>query len=189
MNPVSTPLPGVILIELDAFRDARGYFLETYHLEKYRQAGMPDHFVQDNFSYSSQGTLRGLHAQLRKPQAKLVRVISGEIWDVVVDIRPDSPTYRKWFGVNLSAQRPMQVYVPVGFAHGFCVLSETAEVEYKCSDFYDPSSELHLLWNDPDFQIQWPIKNPNLSTKDSDGKTLREVEVDLRRSFPTPKSK
>src|SRR5205085_1340432 len=130
---------GVIHIELDVYRDARGYFLESFHKEKYAEAGIPGPFVQDNVSRSCRNTLRGLHAQLSRPQAKLVHVVSGEIWDVAVDIRPDSPTYKKWYGVTLSAEKPSQLYVPVGFAHGFCVTSEIAEVEYKCSDIYDPS--------------------------------------------------
>jgi dTDP-4-dehydrorhamnose 3,5-epimerase len=174
-----TPLPGVILIELDAYRDARGHFLETFHKKKYQDAGIAGPFVQDNFSKSSRGTLRGLHAQLTHPQAKLVQIVSGEIWDVAVDIRPGSPTYKKWYGVTLSSEKPMQLYIPIGYAHGFCVLSESAEVEYKCSDLYDPSNELHLLWNDPDLAIQWPIKEPLLSAKDKDGVSLRQIEPKL----------
>jgi len=174
-----TPLPGVIQIELDVFRDARGYFLESYHQKKYADAGIPGPFVQDNISRSSRGTLRGLHAQLTHPQAKLVHVISGEIWDVAVDIRPDSPTFKKWYGATLNAEKPVQLYVPAGFAHGFCVLSDIAEVSYKCTDLYDPSNELHLLWNDPDLGIQWPIKMPVLSAKDAAGVRLREVENKL----------
>ena len=183
MKFVTTPLPGVILIELDAYPDPRGFFVETYHQKKYAEGGIRGPFVQDNFSRSSKGTLRGLHAQLTRPQGKLVRVVSGEIWDVAVDIRPKSPSYKKWYGVHLSAQQPQQLYVPVGFAHGFCVLSDIAEMEYKCTDLYDPSNELHLLWNDPDVAIQWPIENPILSTKDRDGVTLRAIESKLVKSF------
>ena len=174
-----TPLPGVVHIELDVFRDPRGYFLESYHREKYTQAGINGSFVQDNISKSSKGTLRGLHAQLTHPQAKLVHVISGKIWDVAVDIRPSSPTYKKWFGIELSSEQPTQLYIPVGFAHGFCVLSETTEVLYKCTDLYDPSNELHLLWNDPDIAIRWPITSPTLSPKDHDGVSLRQIEPKL----------
>jgi dTDP-4-dehydrorhamnose 3,5-epimerase len=176
-NP--TPLSGVILIELDVFPDPRGYFLESYHQKRYAEAGIPGPFVQDNISKSSKGTLRGLHAQLTHPQAKLIQVISGEIWDVAVDIRPESPTYKKWYGVMLSTQIPTQLYVPVGFAHGFCVVSENADVSYKCTDLYDPSNELHLIWNDPDIGIDWPIKTPVLSTKDAAGVRLRDIETKL----------
>jgi dTDP-4-dehydrorhamnose 3,5-epimerase len=176
-NP--TPLPGVMHIELDVFRDARGYFLESHHQKKYAAAGIAGPFVQDNISKSEKGTLRGLHAQLSHPQAKLVHVIAGTIWDVAVDIRPNSPTYKKWFGVTLSDEKPAQLYVPVGYAHGFCVLSDSAEVHYKCTDLYDPSNELHLLWNDPDLAIAWPIQKPNLSSKDLAGVTLRQVESKL----------
>lgn len=183
MKFIATPLPGVILIELDAFPDPRGYFLETYHQKKYAEGGIPGPFVQDNFSRSSKGILRGLHAQLTHPQGKLVRVVSGEIWDVAVDIRPNSPTYKKWYGVHLSAQQPRQLYVPVGYAHGFCVLSDIAEMEYKCTDLYDPSNELHLLWNDPDLGIRWPLQSPILSIKDRDGVALRAIESKLVKSF------
>jgi dTDP-4-dehydrorhamnose 3,5-epimerase len=175
----ATPLPGVIHIELDVFRDSRGYFLESYHLQKYADAGIPGPFVQDNVSQSCQGTLRGLHAQLTHPQAKLVHVLSGDIWDVAVDIRPESPTYKKWYGVTLSAEKPAQLYIPIGFAHGFCVLSDMARVEYKCTDRYDPSNELHLRWDDPDLAIQWPIQDPVLSPKDAAGVSLRQIEAKL----------
>jgi dTDP-4-dehydrorhamnose 3,5-epimerase len=177
-----TPLAGVIHIELDVYRDPRGYFLESYHQKKYAEAGISGPFVQDNISQSSQGTLRGLHAQLTHPQAKLVHVVSGEIWDVAVDIRPESPTYKKWYGVTLSALKPAQLYIPVGFAHGFCVTSETAEVSYKCTDLYDPSNELHLIWNDPELAIAWPIKTPVLSVKDAAGVRLRDIEKKLVKS-------
>ena len=185
----STPLPGVILIELDSFPDPRGYFMETFHQKKYAEGGIVGPFVQDNFSKSSKGTLRGLHAQLTHPQGKLVHILSGEIWDVAVDVRPASPTYKKWYGVRLSADKTQQLYVPAGFAHGFCVLSETAMVEYKCTDLYDPTHELHLLWNDPDIAIQWPIQNPLVSGKDREGVTLRHIEPQLAQYFARPKSK
>src|SRR5439155_15469439 len=154
----STALPGVLLVELDSFPDGRGVFLETYHQDKYRKAGILDTFVQDNFSRSTRFTLRGLHAQFEHAQAKLVQVLSGKIWDVAVDVRPDSPTYKKWYGIYLSSEKPTQIYVPAGFAHGFCVLSDTAEMLYKCTDIYAPDQELHLLWNDPDLAVQWPIR-------------------------------
>ncbi len=178
-----TPLPGVIHIELDVYRDPRGYFLESYHAAKYAQAGITGPFVQDNISKSSRSTLRGLHAQLVRPQGKLVHVVTGEIWDVAVDIRPSSPTYKKWYGITLSEQHPCQLYIPAGFAHGFCVLSEAAEVQYKCTDLYDPSSEIHLAWNDPDLAIAWPIRNPVLSVKDQQGVTIRQIERDLSSAF------
>ncbi len=170
-----TSLPGVILIDLDVYRDARGYFLESYHQKKYAEGGIPGPFVQDNISKSSRGTLRGLHAQLTHAQGKLVQVLSGTIWDVAVDIRPDSPTFKKWFGVDLSADQPRQLYIPVGYAHGFCVLSDTAEVAYKCTDLYDPSNELHVSWNDPDLGIAWLVKEPVLSKKDAEGVTIQQI--------------
>jgi dTDP-4-dehydrorhamnose 3,5-epimerase len=184
-----TPLPGVIHIELDTYRDERGYFLENYHQVKYTKAGIDGPFLQDNISTSSRGTLRGLHAQMTHPQAKLVHIISGEIWDVAVDVRPDSPTYKKWYGITLSSEHPAQLYVPIGYAHGFCVLSASAEVLYKCTDVYDPSNELHLLWNDPDLAIPWPIQNPTLSPKDRDGVSLRQIEPQLAHAFGWSKSK
>jgi len=184
-----TPLPGVQLIEPDVFADPRGYFLESYHQTKYAVGGIRGPFIQANISKSCKGTLRGLHAQLTHPQAKLVHIVLGEIWDVVVDIRPDSPTYRKWYGVTLSSEKPQQLYVPVGYAHGFCVESDTAIVEYKCTEVYDPSHELHLMWNDPDIGIQWPVKDPVLSKKDQAGISLRQAEPLLQRHFATTKSK
>jgi dTDP-4-dehydrorhamnose 3,5-epimerase len=186
-NP--TPLPGVLLIEPDVFSDPRGYFLESYHQKKYAESGISGPFVQSNLSKSSQGTLRGLHAQLARPQAKLIHIVSGEIWDVAVDARPDSPTYKKWYGTILSSEKPRQMYVPVGFVHGFCVLSDSAIVEYQCTDLYDPSSELHLLWNDPEIGIEWPVKDPVLSAKDRTGMTLRQAEPLLKRHFTKIKSK
>jgi dTDP-4-dehydrorhamnose 3,5-epimerase len=176
MKVVPTPLSGVLVVEPDVYRDARGFFLENYHQKKYAAAGLPERFVQDNHSKSSRGILRGLHAQLSKPQGKLVRVIAGEIFDVVVDIRKGSPTYKGWFGVTLSAENFKQCYVPPGFAHGFCVTSDSAEVEYKVTDFYDPGDELHLIWNDPDLAISWPINDPILSPKDSAGLRLKDLE-------------
>jgi dTDP-4-dehydrorhamnose 3,5-epimerase len=163
--------------------------METYHQKKYADAGIPGPFVQDNFSKSSKGTLRGLHAQMTRPQAKLVHIVAGEIWDVAVDVRPASAHYKKWYGVRLSSEQHRQLYIPVGFAHGFCVLSDSALVEYKCTDLYDPSNELHLLWNDPDLAIDWPVQNPVLSAKDAAGSTLRQIEPSLARHFAIPKSK
>jgi len=159
-------LPEVILVEPDVHRDARGFFLETYHLEKYREGGVPGPFVQDNHSRSVRGTLRGLHAQHRRPQGKLVRAVDGEMFDVAVDIRRASPTFGRWIGVRLSGENFRQLYVPAGFAHGFCVLSEVVHVEYKCTDFYDPGDEIGLAWNDPDVGIEWPVSDPIVSEKD-----------------------
>lgn len=166
MNLIPTNLPGVLIIEPRVFRDERGFFLETYHAQRYREAGLDAAFVQDNHSRSTRGTLRGLHWQAERPQGKLVRVLVGEIYDVAVDIRPDSPTFGKWVGVTLSADNFRQAWIPPGFAHGFCVTSEVAEVEYKCTDFYDPPSERGLIWNDPEVAIAWPIQDPILSERD-----------------------
>lgn len=166
MQFVRTELSGVIVIEPDVYRDDRGFFLETYHARKYAEGGVAATFVQDNHSRSVRGTVRGLHAQRSLPQGKLVRVVQGEIFDVVVDVRRGSPTFARWIGVTLSAANFRQCYVPPNFAHGFCVLSDTAELEYKCTDFYDPSDEIRLLWNDPDIGIAWPVRAPLLSDKD-----------------------
>jgi dTDP-4-dehydrorhamnose 3,5-epimerase len=166
MKLISTSLPGVLIIEPRVFRDERGFFLETYHAERYREAGLDATFVQDNHSRSMRGTLRGLHWQAERPQGKLVRVLVGEIYDVAVDIRPDSPTFGQWVGFTLSADNFRQAWIPPGFAHGFCVTSEVAEVEYKCTDFYDPPSERGLIWNDPEVGIVWPIQDPILSARD-----------------------
>ena len=179
MKTTPTELPGVLIVEPDVFKDSRGYFLETYQEKKYAQAGIPDRFVQDNRSLSRRGTLRGLHAQLRSPQAKLIHVISGEIFDVVVDIRKGSPTYRKWIGVTLSGDNFRQLFVPRDFAHGFYVVSNSAEIQYKVTGFYDPSDELHLLWNDPAIGITWPEGERLLSEKDREGRPLSAWEAKL----------
>jgi dTDP-4-dehydrorhamnose 3,5-epimerase len=180
MNFIPTELPGVILIEPKVFRDERGFFLETYHQAKFAQAGLDVTFVQDNHSRSVKGTLRGLHAQWRQPQGKLIRVIAGEILDVVVDIRQDSPTFGRWLGVHLSAENFRQLYVPPGFVHGFRVLSETAEVLYKCTALYDPSDEIGIIWNDPEIGIDWGIQEPLLSEKDRRLPTLRALMQQLQ---------
>jgi len=176
MKFLTTALPGVLIIEPDVYRDERGFFLENYHQKKFTDGGLPVRFVQDNHSRSKQGILRGLHAQLKHPQGKLVRVVRGEVFDVAVDIRRGSPTYKRWVGVNLSADNFRQCYVPPGFAHGFCVTSGEAEMEYKVTDYYDPADELHMIWNDPDLAIQWPVQNPLLSPKDQAGARLKEIE-------------
>ena len=164
------------MLEPDVYKDSRGFFLETYHQEKYAALGMLDPFVQDNHSRSARGTLRGLHAQLRHPQGKLVRALAGEIFDVMVDIRRGSPTYKQWYGINLSAENFRQCYVPTGYAHGFYVLSDFAEVEYKCTALYDPSDELRLLWNDPAIGIAWPPGPRLLSSKDEAALPLSQCE-------------
>ena len=171
-----TSLPGVLLIEPTVHRDDRGFFLETYHREKYRAGGLGASFVQDNHSRSRRGTLRGLHAQGRRPQGKLVRCIEGEIFDVAVDMRRGSPTFGRWTGATLSAENFHQLYVPGDFLHGFCVTSDIAQVEYKCTDVYDPEGEIGVAWNDPDIGIDWPIAEPLLSAKDAAAPRLKEIE-------------
>lgn len=175
MKFIPTDLPGVILIEPDVYRDSRGFFLETYHQKKYAERGIEGPLVQDNHSHSQRGTLRGLHAQIRRPQGKLVRAVEGEMFDVAVDIRRGSPTFGKWVGFVLSGENFWQLWIPGGFAHGFCVLSDRVHVEYKCSDFYDPGDELGIAWNDPDIGIDWPIHDPILSSKDASAPRLAEV--------------
>jgi len=174
MKFMETKLAGVMIVEPDVFHDGRGFFMETYRADKYRQGGIEAQFVQDNHSRSAQNTIRGLHAQRRHPQAKLVRALSGAILDVVVDIRRDSPAYLQWLAVELSAENFRQIFIPAGYAHGICVLSELAEIEYKCTDYYDPGDELRIIWNDPSIGIQWPVKVPLLSPKDRQALTLKE---------------
>jgi dTDP-4-dehydrorhamnose 3,5-epimerase len=175
MRVTETELPGVLLIEPVVHRDGRGFFVETYHADRYRQHGIAAPFVQDNHSRSTQGTLRGLHLQLQRPQGKLIRVIEGEILDVAVDVRRGSPSFARWVSVRLSAENFLQVYVPPGFAHGFCVVSAIAQVEYKCTDLYDPASEIGVAWNDPAIGIAWPTRSPLLSDRDSRHPTLAAI--------------
>ena len=175
MKVFPTDLDGVLVIEPQVHRDDRGFFAETYHAARYAAAGIDATFVQDNHSRSVQGTLRGLHAQLARPQAKLLRVLRGSIFDVVVDVRLGSPTFKRWVGVELSDENFKQIFVPIGFAHGFCVLSDVAEVEYKCSDVYQPGDELGLAWNDPEIGVAWPVAEPLLSAKDREGKPLARL--------------
>ncbi|HVO33235.1 MAG TPA: dTDP-4-dehydrorhamnose 3,5-epimerase [Elusimicrobiota bacterium] len=184
----TTPLAGVLLIEPRVFRDDRGFFLESFNERRFREAGLDVRFVQDNHSRSARGTLRGLHAQLRHPQGKLVRVIEGEVFDVCVDIRRGSPTYRKWYGVRLSQENFLELYIPPGYAHGFYVLSPFAQFEYKCTDFYDPADELHVIWNDNDIGIEWPDADPRLSPKDAAGARLKDIEPQLPTYDPKRKS-
>ena len=164
-----------MLIEPDVYRDSRGWFMETYHATKYQEGGVPEVFVQDNCSSSIKHTLRGLHTQLVRPQGKLIRVIRGKIFDVAVDIRRGSSTFLSWVGVELDGEHFHQLYVPPGFAHGFCVLSEVAEMEYKCTDFYHPQGELTIRWNDPAIGITWPIAAPLLSPKDEAGLSVADA--------------
>jgi dTDP-4-dehydrorhamnose 3,5-epimerase len=175
MKFLPTALPEVVLVEPDVFRDDRGFFLETYQKLKYGGAGLPEEFVQDNHSFSIRGTLRGLHAQIRRPQGKLIRAVLGEIFDVAVDIRPESPTFGRWVGEVLSGENYRQLYVPPGFAHGFCVMSESAHVLYKCTTFYEKEDEIALLWNDPAIGISWPTETPLLSPRDLAAPKLAEI--------------
>ena len=179
MKAIATQLPGVLIIEPEVHRDARGFFLETYHQRKYVEIGVPGPLVQDNHSHSMRGTLRGLHAQIERPQGKLVRAVQGEMFDVAVDIRRGSPTFGRWVGVVLSADNFRQLWIPPGFAHGFCVLSDQVDVEYKCSDFYNPGDELTVLWSDPEIGIEWPVREPILSAKDAVAPRLAEVMARL----------
>jgi dTDP-4-dehydrorhamnose 3,5-epimerase len=172
-----TDIPGVVLCVPDVLRDARGFFFECYRAEQYRAAGIADTFVQDNRSCSRKGVLRGLHFQLRRPQAKLIACLRGEIFDVAVDVRVGSPTFGKWSAAVLSEANHHQLYVPGGFAHGFCVLSEEAEIQYKCSDYYDPADDRGVRWNDPELGIAWPVSEPVLSAKDMAQPFLKSAEL------------
>lgn len=176
MQVIDTKIDGVKVIQPTVFSDTRGFFMETF--EKRRFQDMLDidlDFVQDNYSRSSRGVLRGLHYQDIKPQGKLVRVVRGEVYDVAVDIRPDSPTFGKWEGIVLSEENKTQLWIPPGLAHGFVVLSESADFEYKCTDYYSPEHERCLMWNDPDVGVVWLVSHPVLSEKDKNGKFLREL--------------
>jgi dTDP-4-dehydrorhamnose 3,5-epimerase len=178
MKVVQTDLPGVLLIEPAVYGDERGFFLETWSAARSASQGLPTSFVQDNLSRSSRGVLRGLHLQNPNSQGKLIHVLEGEVFDVAVDVRRGSPDFGRWVGFNLSGENHRQVYVPEGFAHGFCVLSETALFAYKCTDVYNPNAELSVLWNDPAIGIEWPIAEPLLSSKDRNGMPLREIPAE-----------
>lgn len=179
LNRIETSLPGVCLLQPKVFADPRGFFLESYHREKFAALGITATFVQDNHSRSTRGVLRGLHYQLLHPQAKLCRVIEGQVLDVAVDIRLGSPTFGKFTSAVLTAQNHEQIYIPAGFAHGFLVLSETAQFLYKCSDFYDPSDEHGILWNDPALNIPWGVTDPILSDRDRKNPPLAQVPPEL----------
>jgi dTDP-4-dehydrorhamnose 3,5-epimerase len=176
MQFLPTELAGVIVIEPRAFEDERGYFMETFHKQKFAAAGIDVEFVQDNHSRSRRGVLRGLHYQLAYPQGKLVRAVAGKIFDVAVDLRRSSPTFARWYGCELTESNRRQMYIPPGFAHGFCVLSDAADVIYKCTQLYHPEDERTLLWNDSSLGIQWPVANPVVSPKDARGQMLVDCD-------------
>ncbi len=179
MKIVESALPDVLIVEPDIFADARGAFLETFHGAKYAEGGIQGPFVQDNFAVSRRGVLRGLHYQSPHAQGKLVSVTEGTVFDVAVDIRKGSPTFGRWVGIELSADNRRQLYIPPGFAHGYCVLSETAGFWYKCTDFYAPKDEHGIVWNDPTLKIGWPISSPILSAKDAAYQTLAAMTEHL----------
>lgn len=175
MKIIQTELPGALVLEPKIFGDPRGYFFELWRNENLKEIGIQNPFVQDNVSLSQKGVLRGLHYQDPFAQGKLVSVLQGSILDIAVDLRKDSPTFLKWFGVELSQDNKRQFFVPPSFAHGFLVLSQEAIVMYKCTDYYHPETEKTILWNDPDLDVRWPIQSPALSERDSKGKTLRQL--------------
>lgn len=175
MRVLPTELPEVLVIEPSIHRDSRGFFFESYNAERYGTSGIKGAFVQDNHSRSQRNTVRGLHLQVARPQAKLIRVLVGQIFDVAVDVRVGSPTFGKWVGVELSADSFRQYYIPEGFAHGFSVLSDSAEIEYKCTDFYDPAGQIGIAWNDPDLAIPWRVSEPILSDRDRVNPMLRDA--------------
>ncbi len=178
MNVIPTKLQDAVIIEPKVFGDDRGFFLETFQTERYAElAGITLPFVQDNHSRSAKGVLRGLHFQKTKPQGKLVRVVCGEVFDVAVDIRPSSPSFGQWEGVLLNEDNKRQFWVPPGFAHGFVVLSDSADFEYKCTDYYDPADEGAIIWNDPDLNIDWPCDNPQPSGKDAVAPLFKELSL------------
>lgn len=178
MDVQATAIPGLLLIQPKVFRDPRGFFTETFQRQRYRDAGIASEFVQDNFSRSSKGTLRGLHYQIQHSQGKLVQVLRGKIFDVVVDLRKSSPSFGRWLGFELGEENCQQVFVPTGCAHGFCVLTDSVDFTYKCTDYYFPEHERTLLWNDPTIGIEWPLTDePILSAKDRAGVPLERAEV------------
>jgi len=179
LRVTETELPGVLLIEPVIHGDDRGFFVETYNEKRYREHGIDALFLQDNHSLSRHGTLRGVHTQTRTPQAKLVRASRGEIFDVAVDIRLESPYFGRWTGLFLSAENFRQCYIPAGFAHGFCVVSEIAEVQYKCTEYYNSEAEVSIAWDDSNISIDWPVGEPLLSAKDARALTLQEVAISL----------
>lgn len=183
LNATETKLPGVLILEPRVFRDDRGYFLETWNQARHNANGLPERFVQDNLSFSAKGVLRGLHYQNPNGQGKLVSVARGEVFDVAVDIRAGSPTFGEWVGVTLTDENHKALYIPPGFAHGFVVLSQTATFSYKCTEYYAPTCEASVLWNDPDLNISWPESKPILSSKDAEAPRLRDVPKDRLPQF------
>jgi dTDP-4-dehydrorhamnose 3,5-epimerase len=183
MKIISTSIEGLLIIEPNIFMDKRGFFMETYNQNRYIEAGINTTFVQDNLSYSLKNTLRGLHFQIKHSQAKLIQVISGEIFDVAVDLRSGSATFGKWTGIHLSDKNRQQMFIPEGFAHGFCVLSDFALFCYKCSDFYVPDDEGGIIWSDPDIGIEWPVGNPIISEKDKQYHKLSGLAAEQLPSF------
>ena len=177
MKVTDTPLPGLRVIELDSFGDGRGFFMELFRARRYLDAGIDLSFVQDNFSRSVKDTLRGLHFQEPQPQGKLVQVLQGTVFDVAVDIRRGSPTFGRWFGLELSSENKQQLWIPPGFAHGFCVTSASADFLYKCTEYYVPEADRALAWNDPAIGIRWPTQNPLLSKKDAAAPRLSDAPV------------
>ena len=175
MKVERTSIPGLVIVEPVVHGDERGFFMESYSRDRYVEAGIPGEFVQDNLSLSGRGILRGLHLQYPRDQGKLCTVLQGEVFDVAVDVRVGSPTFARWEGLFLSAENKKQIYVPPGFAHGFCVLSDTALFSYKCTDFYSASDELGVAWDDIDIGIEWPIESPRLSNKDRQHRRLRDI--------------
>jgi len=188
MRIEETPLSGLLLIEPGCFKDERGFFLESYQRARYVEHGIVDNFVQDNHSRSVQNVLRGMHYTVKMPQAQILTVMRGRIFDVVVDVRQGSSTFGKWFGIELSEAGPRQLYMAPGFAHGFCVLSEGADLHYKVSRIYDPADEGGLLWNDPDIGIRWPIDAPRLSFRDAGYPRMRDLGPDQLPHDPTIKT-
>ncbi len=184
MKVIKTPLPGVVVMEPKLHGDSRGFFLETYREDTLKEAGISEHFVQNNHSRSTRGVLRGLHYQLTQPQGKLVRVARGAVFDVAVDVRSGSPTFGQWYGTTLDEESMRMIYIPAGFAHGFVVLSDIADFIYKCTDYYHPQSEQGVLWNDPTIGIKWPIIDVRLSEKDCNNSALQDQLEELLPQYP-----
>lgn len=179
MKIVKTPLEGLVRIEPDCFQDERGFFLESYQENRYKDVGINDNFIQENHSRSVKGVLRGMHYQIKRPQAQIVTIMRGSIYDVCVDLRPNSPTFTQWYGVELNDVGSRQIYMAPGFAHGFCVISDYADLHYKVSEFYDSDDEGGLFWNDPGVAIKWPISNPEVSKRDQNFPKLSELSKAL----------
>lgn len=181
MELEKTPLEGLTVVRPRVFRDERGFFFESYNAVKFKELGLPAEWAQDNHALSSKDTLRGLHFQKGRGQAKLVRCVRGAIWDVAVDIRPDSPTFGKWHGLELSAENQLMLFIPGGFAHGYLVLSDAAECLYKCDTVYNPQLETEVKWNDPDIGVSWPVVSPILSKRDQNARSFREYAAERGR--------